>query len=73
VILCDERRLSPQDFNLGKMKKAKTKPKSFDLGENEMHIIGEALKEYKGNYTEAAKALGITRATLYRKIEKYGI
>lgn len=73
VILCDERTLRPQDFNLGKMKKAKTKPKSFDLGENEMHIIGEALKEYKGNYTEAAKALGITRATLYRKIEKYGI
>ena len=33
----------------------------------------EALKRTQGNVPEAAKLLAIGRATLYRKIEEYGI
>ena len=36
-------------------------------------LIDEALKRTAGNVPEAAKLLGIGRATLYRKIEEYGI
>jgi transcriptional regulator with PAS, ATPase and Fis domain len=36
------------------------------------HIL-KALKIYGGNITLCAKALGIGRNTLYRKIESYGI
>ena len=39
----------------------------------ERRLIGEALKRTNGNVPEAAKLLGIGRATLYRKIEEYGI
>jgi Nif-specific regulatory protein len=39
----------------------------------ERKLIAEALKRAGGNVPEAAKLLGIGRATLYRKIEVYQI
>lgn len=39
----------------------------------EEQSIQNALKVFNGNAEEAAKALGISRATIYRKINKYGI
>ena len=46
---------------------------AFDLASVEkLHII-RVLHHTKGNKTEAAKLLGIGLATLYRKIEEYGI
>ena len=39
----------------------------------ERKLILEALKRTGGNVPDAAKLLGIGRATLYRKLEQYGI
>jgi DNA-binding NtrC family response regulator len=39
----------------------------------EAKAIETAINQYKGNLTEAAKALGIGRATLYRKVKQYHI
>lgn len=39
----------------------------------EAKAIENAISQYKGNLTEAAKALGIGRATLYRKVKQYQI
>jgi len=39
----------------------------------ERRLILEALKRTQGNVPEAAKLLGLGRATLYRKFEQYGI
>ena len=39
----------------------------------EAKAIENAISQYKGNLTEAAKALGIGRATLYRKVKQYHI
>jgi Nif-specific regulatory protein len=39
----------------------------------EKKLIHEALKRSDGNVPDAAKLLGLGRATLYRKIEEYGI
>jgi two-component system response regulator AtoC len=36
------------------------------------HITG-VLKQTSGNYTEAARILGISRATLYHKVKAYGL
>jgi two-component system nitrogen regulation response regulator GlnG len=33
----------------------------------------EALRDTRGNQVQAAKLLGITRATLRKRIEKFGI
>jgi transcriptional regulator of acetoin/glycerol metabolism len=39
----------------------------------EAKAIENAILQYRGNLTEAAKALGIGRATLYRKVKQYQI
>jgi DNA-binding NtrC family response regulator len=43
------------------------------IDELEAKAIENAIAQYKGNLTEAAKALGIGRATLYRKVKQYQI
>jgi len=45
----------------------------FNLEANERRIVSLALKEAKGNISHAAAALGITRAALYRRIEKFDL
>jgi DNA-binding NtrC family response regulator len=43
------------------------------LIEHEKQLILEALKEANGNKRKAAQKLGISRATLYNKMRKYGL
>ena len=43
------------------------------LEEVEKRAIAEAVRAFGGNLSKAARKLGLSRATLYRKIEKYGI
>ncbi len=43
------------------------------MDELESKAIENAIAQFRGNLTEAAKALGIGRATLYRKVKQYHI
>lgn len=43
------------------------------INDLEAKAIEDAIFAFKGNLTEAAKALGIGRATLYRKVKQYDI
>ena len=43
------------------------------MNELESKAIENAIVQFRGNLTEAAKALGIGRATLYRKVKQYQI
>jgi len=43
------------------------------MNELESKAIESAILQFRGNLTEAAKALGIGRATLYRKVKQYQI
>lgn len=57
---------------------AHTSPEAKDkkvhtINELESLAIDNAIQEFGGNLTEAAKALGIGRATLYRKVKQYNI
>lgn len=49
------------------------KEKSFNLEEIEKRTIINAIESNKHNMTKTAKALGISRNTLYLKIKKYNI
>ncbi|SHJ78984.1 regulatory protein, Fis family [Anaerobranca californiensis DSM 14826] len=44
-----------------------------NLEDVEKYTIEKVLKKYNYNISTAAKALGIGRNTLYRKVEKYKI
>ncbi|MEM9186246.1 MAG: sigma 54-interacting transcriptional regulator [Planctomycetota bacterium] len=46
---------------------------TLEIDRWEKKLIVEALRRTAGNVPEAAKLLGIGRATLYRRIEQYGI
>ncbi len=48
-------------------------PATLSLAENEKHIIERAIATHTDNHSAAARALGITPQTLYRKIEKHGL
>ncbi|MDN4502473.1 sigma-54 dependent transcriptional regulator [Alteromonadaceae bacterium BrNp21-10] len=45
----------------------------FNLERIEKDTIEQALKIHRFNISHAAKALGLTRAALYRRMEKYGL
>lgn len=45
----------------------------FNLEQVEQQTILAALKHFQGNVSHAAKALGLTRGALYRRLEKYGL
>jgi transcriptional regulator of acetoin/glycerol metabolism len=46
---------------------------AMTLDELERAMILKSLSFYDGHITKAARALGISRAALYRRMEKYGI
>jgi two-component system nitrogen regulation response regulator GlnG len=52
---------------------ARKDPKFKVLPSVERELVIQALKETQGNQVHAAKLLGITRATLRKRVEKFGI
>ncbi|RJE77193.1 sigma-54-dependent Fis family transcriptional regulator [Pseudoalteromonas sp. MSK9-3] len=46
---------------------------TFDLEILERRAVHAALKHYQGNVSHAAKALGLTRGAMYRRLEKYDL
>jgi DNA-binding NtrC family response regulator len=46
---------------------------TFNLDKVEELTIANALDHFKGNVSQAAKALGLTRGALYRRLEKYDL
>lgn len=48
-------------------------PASLSLEQNEIEMIKRALEKYNGKRKDAAKELGISERTLYRKINEFGI
>lgn len=73
VLLCQSEIINPDDiFPSGvSLKRDANKPKKLD--DIEKDAIVNAINNQKGNLTKAAAELGISRSTLYLKIEKYGI
>ena len=48
-------------------------PAQLNLEQIENMAISQALKKHRYNISHAAKELGLTRASLYRRMEKYGL
>jgi DNA-binding NtrC family response regulator len=73
VIMTDDGIIKPENLHF-KTRIASEKSlaeNSLNLNNVEKLTIKEALFRHKGNINRAAKELGITRKTLYSKIEKY--
>lgn len=48
-------------------------PTSLNIEEMEEILIKKALKKHQGNISTAAEDLGLSRAALYRRMEKFGL
>jgi two-component system, NtrC family, response regulator HydG len=76
VILSEGAILRPNDFSLvsqGADPVANGFPDDATLDAIEKSAVAQALNDYKRNVSRAAQALGLTRASLYRRMEKYGL
>jgi DNA-binding NtrC family response regulator len=69
LILSEQDELDTADFRLTTAA-VDTAP-SLNLEASERRMVTEALEKSGGNISHAAAALGITRAALYRRIEKF--
>jgi transcriptional regulator of acetoin/glycerol metabolism len=75
IILSESRVLQPEDFHFS------TAPaegegivfENYNLEDVEKIVIRRAIDKHKGNISQAADELGLTRASLYRRLEKYGL
>lgn len=78
VIMGDQNQLTSDDFffltNKGSNASTEIQMEdSFNLDEVEKQTILKAIKIHSGNISKAAKELGLTRASLYRRLTKHGI
>lgn len=76
VIMSESNVLEPQDFfltNTEEEKEASFNTTNYNLEETERMLVRKVIDKHGGNISKAAKELGLTRASLYRRIEKYGL
>jgi two-component system, NtrC family, response regulator HydG len=73
VIMTDSPSLQETDFILSRSLSNNTASNTLNLDEVEKSAIAKALQMHGGNISKAADELGLTRASLYRRMEKYGL
>jgi DNA-binding NtrC family response regulator len=75
VILSETQILQPSDFPFPETEKEVEGLvfENYNLEDVEKTVIRKTLKKHGGNVSHAAKELGLTRTSLYRRMEKYGL
>jgi DNA-binding NtrC family response regulator len=73
VIMTDSASLQDSDFLLSRALSTTSNSNTLNLDEVEKTAIARALQMHNGNISKAADELGLTRASLYRRMEKYGL
>lgn len=78
VILTDQRVLQPEDLFMQKQSPKESPEEAIKLDhlnieDVEKLLIRKAMQKHNGHITRAAEELGLTRASLYRRLERYGL
>jgi DNA-binding NtrC family response regulator len=75
IIMSESPVLQPSDFFLSsaEVKEDGLVFDNYNLEEVEKTVIRKAITKHAGNISQAARELGLTRASLYRRLEKYGL
>ncbi len=75
VILSDDIVLRDEDFQLSNHKNTSDglELDTYNLEDVEKTIIEKVLRMNRGNISKASTTLGLTRTSLYRRMEKYGL
>ena len=77
VIMADGNLIEANDFNLSTIITPNSSQsdnlENLNLIEVEKILVKKAIDKYEGNISKAAKSLGLTRAALYRRLEKFNL
>lgn len=75
VIMSDGGSLAPEDFFFltNNPQAEDINVENYNLETVEKSVIQRAINKHTGNISKAAKELGLTRASLYRRLEKHGL
>lgn len=75
VIMSDGKEIYEEDLQLSPQRFTQNTilPDEMALSNMEKMMVQKAIDKHKGNISRAAAELGLTRAALYRRIEKFGI
>jgi DNA-binding NtrC family response regulator len=73
VLLAEGHEVSPADLSLAPAGDGAGRLDRLTLEEVERLLVQKALERAGGNVSEAAKALGVSRSALYRRLERFGL
>lgn len=73
VIMADSNQLQESDFLFNRKGNDGAAVDTLNLDEVEKSAVVKAIQMHGGNISKAAEELGLTRASLYRRMEKYGL
>jgi DNA-binding NtrC family response regulator len=73
VLLCRGEEVEPANLAVTAVKPSSQSFENMSIDEVEAMLIRKVTRRYDGNIAKAAEALGLSRAALYRRIDKYGL
>jgi DNA-binding NtrC family response regulator len=73
VLLCRGEEVEPANLAIASVKASAQSFENMSIDEVEALLIRKVMRRCDGNITQAAESLGLSRAALYRRIEKYGL
>jgi DNA-binding NtrC family response regulator len=73
VLMAKGEQLSSADLGLQPRRDGAGRIEDMSLDDVERFLIKKALEKNDGNVTEAARALGLSRSAMYRRLQKHGL
>jgi DNA-binding NtrC family response regulator len=73
ILLCRGEEIEPVNLAIASARSSTQSFENMSIDEVDALLIRKVLRRCDGNISQAAEALGLSRAALYRRIEKYAI
>jgi len=73
VLLCRGDEIEPANLTIASARASVPSFDNMSIDEMEALLIRKVLRRCDGNISQAAESLGLSRAALYRRMEKYGL
>jgi transcriptional regulator of acetoin/glycerol metabolism len=73
VLLARGEEIEPSNLAIAAGRSSAPNFENMSIDEVEALLIRKVLRRCDGNISQASEALGLSRAALYRRIEKYGL
>lgn len=73
LLLASGEEIEPANLSIGNQRPTASSIENMSIDEMEATLIRRVLRRCDGNISQAAESLGLSRAALYRRMEKYGL